>query len=63
MVLKLWDKIGVLDELDSINVLTQLFTSYESLIKREPENTEAILFFRTLQLVLDQVEECNLNRR
>ncbi len=58
MVLKLWDKIGALDELDSINVLTQHYTSNESFIKSEPENTEASHFFSTLLL-----KNCNKKQK
>ncbi len=63
MVIDLWEKIGTLDEMDSANVLAKLFTIYELKLQKNSEDQEAIQFFETLKLVVDQVDECNLNRR
>ncbi len=63
MVIGLWEKIGGLDEVDLANVLAQLFTTYEMKLQNNPEDRDALQFFQTLKLVVDQVDECNLNRR
>lgn len=59
----LWEKMGSLDELELMQVLTNLFTAYESRLQQEPENAEAQRFFTTLSQALIRVSECNLNRR
>ncbi len=63
MVVELWERIGSMDEVDSINVLTQVFTVFEEKLQKDPDNEAAQLFFQTLQTVVGQVEGCNLNRR
>lgn len=63
MVLDLWEKIGSLDEMDLANVLTKIFVTYEEKLLKNPNDRDALQFFRTLQQVVDQVGECNLNRR
>ncbi len=63
MVIELWEKIGGLDKVDLANVLAQLFTTYEMKLQNNPKDRDALQFFQTLKLVVDQVDECNLNRR
>ncbi len=63
MVLDLWEKIGSLDEMDLASVLTKIFVTYEEKLLKNPNDRDALQFFRTLQQVVDQVGECNLNRR
>ncbi len=63
MVLDLWEKIGALDEMDLANVLAKIFVTYEEKLLNNPDDRDALQFFRTLQQVVDQVGECNLNRR
>lgn len=59
----LWDKIGFLDELEIMQVLTTLYVTYEKQQQCEPENAESQQFFKNLELAVSQVSECNLNRR
>ena len=59
----LWAMIGDLDEDQPIQVLTQLFARYEKRIELNPADPEAVLFFRDLASILEQVLSCNLNRR
>lgn len=59
----LWAAIGSLDELESMQLLSRLFTRYEALLESNPENTEALHFFDALRQEYVQVSECNLNRR
>lgn len=59
----LWEKVGSLDELELMQVLTNLYESYEQLKEREPGNSESIAFFNKLERAISQVSECNLNRR
>lgn len=63
MVLDLWEKIGALDEMDLASVLAKIFITYEEKLQKNPEDRDALQFFRALQQVVDQVSECNLNRR
>jgi len=63
MVLDLWEKIGALDEMDLASVLAKIFVTYEEKLIKNPDDSDALQFFRTLQQVVDQVGECNLNRR
>lgn len=63
MVLDLWEKIGTLDEMDLASVLARIFATYEEKLLKNPDDREALQFFRALQQVVDQVSECNLNRR
>ena len=59
----LWEAIGNLEEDDIPHVLTKLFTIYEEKLQRNPDDEAVIDFFRHLSQALDQVNECNLNRR
>ena len=63
MVLDLWEKIGTLDEMDLASVLAKIFVTYEEKLLKNPNDRDALQFFTTLQQVVDQVSECNLNRR
>ena len=59
----LWEGIGCLEEDECRQLLTRLFVYYEKLLARDPENLEAMNFFRNLDTLLRQTTECNLNRR
>jgi hypothetical protein len=63
MVLDLWEKIGALDEMDLTSVIAKIFVIYEEKLLKNPNDRDALQFFRALQQVVDQVGECNLNRR
>jgi hypothetical protein len=63
MVLDLWEKIGTLDEVDLASVLAKIFVTYEEKLQNNPDDRDALQFFKALQQVVDQVGECNLNRR
>jgi len=59
----LWEALGSIDEEETHQVITKLFTMYEQLIELEPENQEALRFFQNLDNALALTQECNLNRR
>ncbi|MGB3210790.1 MAG: hypothetical protein WBB19_08830 [Desulforhopalus sp.] len=59
----LWEAIGTVGEEDTGHVLTRLFTTYEKQLQHNPEDREALSFFRNLDNALTQTVECNLNRR
>lgn len=63
MTSDLWEKLGDIEVDETPHILNQLFVHYEQLIEKDPENVEALLFFRNLGNIIDQVEKCNLNRR
>ena len=55
-----WELLGELSEDEPMQVLTRLYAFYD----QDPEGDEARQrFFDRLRLVLEQVRECNLNRR
>ena len=60
---ELWETMGDLEEEDVPHVLTKLFTIYEERLSRKPDDEAATLFFKHLGQALDQVNDCNLNRR
>lgn len=60
---ELWDLLGDIEEDDAPHVLTKLFTIYEERNSKNPEDEATKLFFKHLKQALDQVCECNLNRR
>ena len=60
---ELWEIMGDLEEDDVPHVLTKLFTIYEERLSRKVDDETAILFFKHLGQALDQVNDCNLNRR
>lgn len=59
----LWEALGNIEIDESQNVLTKLFVMYEEILKKDPENEPANIFFRHLDLALTLTDECNLNRR
>jgi hypothetical protein len=62
-VLDIWGDLGELKEDQAMQVITRLFTVYESDLQQDPDNREALGFFRKLDQALTQVCECNSNRR
>ncbi len=55
-----WELLGELNEDEPMQVLTRLYAFYD----QDPAGDEARQrFFDRLRLVLEQVRECNLNRR
>lgn len=59
----LWEALGAVDPEETSHVLTKLFVVYEQLLANNPQDKEALLFFRNLDTALSQTTECNLNRR
>ncbi|MEN8200127.1 MAG: hypothetical protein ABFR63_08645 [Thermodesulfobacteriota bacterium] len=55
--------MGELEADDVPHVLTKLFTIYEERLDRSPDDEATLLFFKHLRQALEQVNECNLNRR
>ena len=60
---ELWEAMGAVAEEETGHVLTRLFVIYEQLLANNPEDKEALNFFRNLDITLVQTETCNLNRR
>ena len=60
---ELWDLLGDVEEDDVPHVLTKLFTIYEERENRTPGDEAAKVFFTYLKQAMDQVGDCNLNRR
>ncbi len=61
--LDLWEEIGAISEEELPHVMTKLFSMYETKLVNDPENSEALEFFKNLSTAIDQTNECNLNRR
>nr|MBF0222974.1 hypothetical protein [Desulfobulbaceae bacterium] len=59
----LWNKLGELPDNEALHVLTNLFATYETLGKNDPDNKEIYNFFRNLDNAIEQTTQCNLNRR
>lgn len=59
----LWEAVGSLAEDETTHVLTKLFTMYEELLAKNPDDEQALLFFRNLDTAISQSTLCNLNRR
>ena len=59
----IWGELGELPEEELMHVLTKLFYLYEDSLKKNPENLEALNFFRNLDNALSLTSRCNLNRR
>jgi hypothetical protein len=59
----LWEALGSIGEEENCHVLTRLFTMYEHLLENNSKDTEALDFFRNLDIALTQTAECNLSRR
>ena len=59
----LWEAIGSLAEDEVLHVITRLFAMYEVKLEKNPDDSEALLFFRNLDNAVSQSTICNLNRR
>ena len=59
----LWEAIGSLTEEDTLRLVTTLVATYDQRLERDPSDLAARDFFKTLNSVLKQTNECNLNRR
>lgn len=59
----LWEELGSVEEEEFPHVITKLFTTYEEMLKRNPEDEEALHFFRNLANAISETTICNLNRR
>ena len=59
----LWEALGAIDEEETGHVLTKLYATYEQLLENNPQDQEALNFFRNLDNALSQTTQCNLNRR
>lgn len=59
----LWADIGSLTDEEMSQVITRLVALYGERLDRNPEDREALLFFRNLDTAISQVTQCNLNRR
>lgn len=58
-----WEKMGALEEMEVMPVLTNIFVNYEQQLQNDPGSIEAKRFFRVLNQAIDLASECNLNRR
>ena len=59
----LWDALGSVPEEEMAHVATRLFTLYEARLQQNPDDPEALHFFRNLDLAITQTCQCNSNRR
>ncbi|WP_136809162.1 hypothetical protein [Desulfosediminicola flagellatus] len=59
----LWDKVGSLEDIETMQVLTRLFDVYELQLQNNPQDGAAQQFFKYLEQAIAQASECNLNRR
>lgn len=59
----LWADLGSLTDDELSQVITRLVAFYGERLDRNPEDREALLFFRNLDTAINQVTQCNLNRR
>lgn len=59
----LWEDIGSLPDDEISHIITKLFATYEQRLKHNPEDPEAVLFFRNLANAIQETTQCNLNRR
>lgn len=60
---ELWTDIGSLSGDETLHVLTRLFALYEKRLLQDPADPTALDFFKHLDLAVDQVSQCNSNRR
>jgi hypothetical protein len=60
---ELWTGIGSLGEDESLHVLTRLFALYEKRLQQDAADPAALDFFRNLAQAMEQVCQCNSNRR
>ncbi len=56
----IWDKLGEINEDETLHVLTKLFITYETQHKVDPDNVEAHNFFKNLDSAIEQTTQCNL---
>jgi hypothetical protein len=61
--LDLWEEIGAISEEELPLVLTKLFSFYDTKLANDPQDREALEFFKNLSSAISQTLECNLNRR
>lgn len=59
----LWVALGALAEGEMAQVLTLLVIMYVDRLEKNPEDPEALLFFRHLDAAINQATQCNLNQR
>lgn len=59
----IWADLGELPEEEVILMMTKLFATYEESLKKNPEDMEALNFFKNLDNSISQTSQCNLNRR
>ena len=59
----IWADLGELPDEEVILIMTKLFTIYEDTLKNQPEDQEALNFFKNLENSINQTSQCNLNRR
>lgn len=59
----IWEDLGSLSENELLHVMTKLFALYESALKVDPGNKEALNFFKNLDNSITQTSACNSNRR
>lgn len=60
---ELWDALGSLPENEMPHVVTRLFALYETRLQQNPEDQEALHFFKNLNRALTETCQCNSNRR
>jgi len=59
----LWAELGELPDEKIMHVMTKLFALYEDRLHKNPEDTEALQFYRNLENSINLTSQCNLNRR
>lgn len=59
----LWDRVGALEDIETMQVLTKLYDVYELQLQNNHEDVAAKQFFKYLDQAMSQASECNLNRR
>ena len=62
-ITELWDALGSLPEAEMPHVLTRLFALYEARLQQNPDEPEALHFFKNLDRVITETCQCNSNRR
>lgn len=60
---EIWAALGALPEEEMTHVVTRLFALYESRLRQNPDNPEALRFFHDLALAITETCQCNSNRR
>jgi len=59
----IWGELGELPEEEAMHVITKLFALYEDRLNKNPEDQNALLFFKNLDNAISLTSQCNLNRR